>query len=145
MPARTPKACRTRGCRNTTIDPGGYCDEHKGEGWKRHRPGLTRTQRGYGPDWDRRRAVILKRDRGLCQQCLRRGTITEANTVDHIVSKSHGGSDREGNLESLCTPCHRVKTATEGHRRPGGGEIPVSVRLPDCPPHRIFTPAKYEI
>ncbi|MCV5804127.1 HNH endonuclease, partial [Escherichia coli] len=25
MPPRTPKACRVRGCRNTTTDPSGYC------------------------------------------------------------------------------------------------------------------------
>ncbi|EFH7514141.1 HNH endonuclease, partial [Escherichia coli] len=24
MPPRTPKACRFRGCRNTTTDPSGY-------------------------------------------------------------------------------------------------------------------------
>ncbi|EHH4367569.1 HNH endonuclease, partial [Escherichia coli] len=24
MPPRTPKACRVRGCRNTTTDPSGY-------------------------------------------------------------------------------------------------------------------------
>ncbi|ECR6188737.1 HNH endonuclease, partial [Salmonella enterica] len=26
MPPRTPKACRVRGCRNTTTDPSGYCE-----------------------------------------------------------------------------------------------------------------------
>ncbi|MXF09139.1 HNH endonuclease, partial [Escherichia coli] len=26
MPPRIPKACRARGCRNTTTDPSGYCE-----------------------------------------------------------------------------------------------------------------------
>ncbi|MCN2428628.1 HNH endonuclease, partial [Escherichia coli] len=26
MPPRTPKACRVRGCRQTTTDPSGYCE-----------------------------------------------------------------------------------------------------------------------
>ncbi|HAO9419387.1 TPA: HNH endonuclease, partial [Escherichia coli] len=26
MPPRIPKACRVRGCRNTTTDPSGYCE-----------------------------------------------------------------------------------------------------------------------
>lgn len=120
MPPRTPRACRARGCRNTTTDYSGHCDQHRGEGWKRHRPGLTRTQRGYGPAWDRLRARILKRDRGLCQECLRRGAVTEANNVDHIVAKAHGGGNREDNLESLCAPCHRSKTATEARTGSGG-------------------------
>ncbi|HEY3984625.1 HNH endonuclease [Cedecea sp.] len=118
MPPRTPKAC----CKNTTIDRSGFCDEHKGDGWKQYKPGQTRHQRGYGTGWDKARLRILKRDKGLCQNCLRRGAITEAAAVDHIVAKANGGSDSDDNLESLCIPCHRVKTARErltGSR--GGG------------------------
>ncbi|MGL6659954.1 baseplate J/gp47 family protein [Escherichia coli] len=47
MPLRTPKACRVRGCRNTTTDPSGYCESHKNEGWKQYKPGQSRHQRGY--------------------------------------------------------------------------------------------------
>ena len=47
MPPRTPKACRVRGCRNTTTDPSGYCESHKSEGWKQYKPGQSRHQRGY--------------------------------------------------------------------------------------------------
>ncbi|HFS7511834.1 TPA: HNH endonuclease [Enterobacter roggenkampii] len=113
MPPRTPKACRKRGCRQTTTDRSGYCDEHRGEGWRRYKPGQTRQQRGYGPSWDRTRLRVLKRDKGLCQACLRRDAITEATCVDHVLSLAHGGDDSDGNLESLCTPCHSAKTARE--------------------------------
>lgn len=51
MPPRTPKACRVRGCRNTTTDPSGYCESHKSEGWKQYKSGQSRHQRGYGSKW----------------------------------------------------------------------------------------------
>ncbi|ELV2160624.1 HNH endonuclease [Escherichia coli] len=37
----------------------------------------------------------------------------EAKTVDHIIPKAHGGSDADSNLQSLCWPCHKAKTARE--------------------------------
>ncbi|MCU2440099.1 HNH endonuclease [Enterobacter hormaechei subsp. steigerwaltii] len=119
MPPRTPKACRKRGCRQTTTDRSGYCDEHRGEGWRRYKPGQSRKQRGYGASWDKTRIRILKRDKGLCQECLRRGAITEASCVDHVRALAHGGDASDANLESLCSPCHSAKTARE---RLSGGQ-----------------------
>ncbi len=76
-------------------------------------PGQSRHQRGYGSKWDSIRARVLKRDKGLCQLCLRAGVVREAKTVDHIIPKSHGGTDVDSNLQSLCWPCHKAKTARE--------------------------------
>lgn len=115
MPPRIPKACRVRGCRLTTTDASGYCEAHKGEGWRQYKPGQSRHQRGYGTAWDKRRERVLKRDGYLCQQCLREGVVTTARTVDHIKPKAHGGTDEDANLESLCWPHHRAKTARERH------------------------------
>ncbi|EPW7765692.1 HNH endonuclease, partial [Escherichia coli] len=75
MPPRTPKACRVRGCRHTTTDSSGYCESHKSEGWKQYKPGQSRHQRGYGSKWDVIRERVLKRDKGLCQLCLRAGVV----------------------------------------------------------------------
>lgn len=116
MPPRIPKACRVRGCRSTTTDPSGYCESHKSEGWKQYKPGQSRHQRGYGSKWDSIRARVLKRDKGLCQLCLRAGVVREAKTVDHIIPKSHGGTDVDSNLQSLCWPCHKAKTARDPNR-----------------------------
>ncbi|WP_270422732.1 HNH endonuclease [Citrobacter portucalensis] len=113
MPPRTPKACRIRGCRNTTIDPSGCCDQHKGEGWRQYKPGQTRQQRGYGRKWDSIRPRILNRDKGLCQECLKQGIAKQASCVDHIKPKAQGGTDDDSNLQSLCWSCHARKTATD--------------------------------
>ncbi|RTY53652.1 HNH endonuclease [Pantoea sp. YU22] len=117
MPPRIPKACRYRGCRHTTTHSSGSCEEHRGEGWKQHTKGQSAAQRGYGTDWNKLRPIILKRDKGLCQACLRDGIVRSAKTVDHIVPKAHGGSDLPSNLQALCWPCHKAKTARERLQR----------------------------
>jgi 5-methylcytosine-specific restriction protein A len=81
--------------------------------WSDPRRG-SRQSRGYGADWDRERKVVLHRDAGLCQPCLRRGhTTPNCNTVDHIVNKAQGGSDDRRNLQTICTSCHSRKTQAE--------------------------------
>ncbi len=72
------------------------------------------TARGYGHEWSKLRLLVLKRDKGLCQHCIRDGQVVKAKEVDHIVPKYQGGPDDLGNLQSLCVPCHRTKTAFEG-------------------------------
>ncbi|EGT4335026.1 HNH endonuclease [Cronobacter malonaticus] len=116
MPSAIPRACRKRGCPGTTTDRSGYCEAHRNEGWQQHQRGLSRHQRGYGSKWDVIRARIHKRDRHICQACLRNGRPRPAETVDHIIPKAHGGTDDDANLEALCWPCHKRKTATERTR-----------------------------
>lgn len=69
--------------------------------------------RGYGWDWQKLRAKVLKRDRGLCVVCLGDGVTTLATDVDHVIPKSRGGTDDEANLQSLCDAHHKAKTALE--------------------------------
>lgn len=113
MPSAIPRACRKRGCSGTTTDRSGYCEAHRNEGWQQHQRGLSRHQRGYGSKWVRLRPLVLSRDKHLCQECLRNGRHTPAATVDHIRAKANGGTDDLSNLESLCTACHKAKTARE--------------------------------
>jgi 5-methylcytosine-specific restriction protein A len=63
-----------------------------------------------GRPWRRKRAAILLRDEYTCQAC---GIITLQLEVDHIVNRARGGSDDEENLQALCVPCHKLKTAAE--------------------------------
>ena len=80
-------------------------------GWQGDRG--SRHERGYGADWVKLRLRILRRDGYLCQQCRRDGRPTPATDVDHIIPKAKDGTDDPDNLEALCKPCHKAKTARE--------------------------------
>jgi len=74
----------------------------------------SKHERGYGYRWKKTRALILKRDKGLCQPCLRTdGVLTLATEVDHIKPKYLGGTEDWANLQAICTDCHREKTLRE--------------------------------
>jgi len=79
----------------------------------------SRHARGYGSQWVRTRALVLKIDNYLCQPCLRQGRPTPATEVDHIVPKSQGGGDEADNLEAICKNCHVAKTKTEAEHGRG--------------------------
>lgn len=84
------------------------------------RPTLTQaigsTTRTRGRAWMEIRARVLQ-DQPLCVHCKRAGILRVATEVDHITPLSMGGTDAEGNLQSLCTPCHSKKTASEARIR----------------------------
>jgi 5-methylcytosine-specific restriction protein A len=63
-----------------------------------------------GRPWRRKRAAILLRDEYTCRVC---GLVTLQLEVDHIVNRARGGADDEENLQALCIPCHKLKTAAE--------------------------------
>lgn len=71
------------------------------------------AERGYGWAWQKLRDRIMVRDHGLCQPCRRRGEVTLAREVDHILGKDQGGDDSPANLQAICLPCHKAKTAAE--------------------------------
>ena len=81
----------------------------------------SRRARGYGPEWDRLRKLILQRDNYLCQcqHCRAAHRTTAANEVDHIVPKAHGGRDSMDNLQAINRDCHVRKTVEDqgGQRR----------------------------
>jgi len=99
MAVGAPKAC-------TTCGKAG-CTEHVRKPWEGAGKG-----RGGRP-WRRLRQQVLDRDHWLCQTCKREGRVTQAQEVDHIKPVSQGGDDSLANLEAICKPCHRRKTASE--------------------------------
>lgn len=113
------RPCREFGCPNIvkSRNQHGYCDTHadKRSNWNKRadRKGST-TERGYGHAWRKIREIVLKRDNYQCVKCAAEGVVTLATDVDHIISKAHGGTDELSNLQSLCSPHHKEKTATEG-------------------------------
>lgn len=82
----------------------------------------SRQSRGYDAEWQKVRKVVMERDGGLCQPCRKAGTLgVLAHAVDHITSKAKAkklGWDRKrtdhpSNLQAICEPCHKRKTAEE--------------------------------
>ena len=63
-----------------------------------------------GRPWRRKREAILVRDNYTCRMC---GLTTKDLEVDHIVNVAQGGTDEDGNLQAICIPCHKAKTARE--------------------------------
>lgn len=63
-----------------------------------------------GRPWRRKRESILIRDNYTCRVC---GLTTKELEVDHIVNVAQGGTDDDGNLQAICIPCHKAKTARE--------------------------------
>lgn len=104
MATRTLRTCKT--CGRATSGP--YCDTHKRYGevvaWASSK-GQSAHQRGYGVEWRKARAAVL-RDQPLCQACGRRF----AKQVDHITPLARGGSHVRENLQALCVECHDAKT-----------------------------------
>lgn len=86
----------------------------KPSGAEQHQARETANERGYTYRWQKARAGWL-RNHPLCAQCERDGVVRAANEVDHIVP--HKGDMQlfwdSSNWQSLCKPCHSLKTATE--------------------------------
>lgn len=54
----------------------------------------------------------------LCVHCLVNNRYTLANEVDHIKPLWQGGQEfNPSNIQSLCTECHKAKTAQEATQR----------------------------
>ncbi|WP_080416904.1 HNH endonuclease [Burkholderia ubonensis] len=140
MPKKAPTPCRHRGCGRLVNVPG-FCEQHKANavGWRPDRERGDRRARGLDPNWERTRAEIMRRDKGLCQSCLRAGRVVLAKSVDHIVNRAEGGGDDHSNLEALCDKCHKAKTAKEAararaRRRRAGRKAPAVEGALDCWP-----------
>ncbi|AWD90194.1 HNH endonuclease [Dickeya phage Sucellus] len=112
MPSLPPKQCRVTGCSGLAYAGNkGYCEQHKHKDWEDYQ----RDGSGFyqSNTWRKIKIKVIRRDCGLCQQCLRNGLYVPGVDVDHITPKSKSGSDELDNLELLCKKCHAHKTATE--------------------------------
>ncbi|MFC9995737.1 HNH endonuclease [Nocardia sp. NPDC127526] len=72
----------------------------------------SRGTRDVGAEYRRNRPDVLERDEFQCQ--LRFSVcVGRATEVDHIQNFARQGSDAMTNLQAVCGPCHRAKTARE--------------------------------
>jgi 5-methylcytosine-specific restriction endonuclease McrA len=67
---------------------------------------------GSSSRWRKRRALILKMHDYCCVYC---GDV--ANTVDHVIPLSRGGTDHPMNLVAACAFCNYGKGNRERHIR----------------------------
>ena len=55
------------------------------------------------------RAFVYHRDRGKCQYCGKRPGKDNPLTLDHIVPRAAGGTDRPDNIAAACRQCNQAK------------------------------------
>ena len=107
MPERPPRPCLKSGCPNLVKN--GRCPTHEAQ--KARAINADRgsaASRGYGPDWRRLRDDVLSRE-PLCRACAVEGIVRPADSVDHVIPKSRGGTNDLSNLQPLCTPHNSAK------------------------------------
>jgi 5-methylcytosine-specific restriction protein A len=118
MPQRAKRPCEQSGC--SALVEFGYCEMHaKPAAQQRERWRGSAASRGYDAAWQRL-AAAHKRKHPLCADCLKQGRVTAVEEVDHIVPFK--GKDDPlrldpKNLQSLCGPHHRAKTAQQKTER----------------------------
>lgn len=111
--------CAYPGCGKDIPITDKYCKKHRNadkarrqESERFHRKGEKRLYNSRA--WKNLRAAHL-RHFPLCAECLKRGIVTAATDVDHIIP--HRGDPslmwNPNNLQSLCHACHSRKTAAE--------------------------------
>lgn len=131
MPIAAPRPCRHAGCGTLVRDGTGYCEKHRADcnsGKFADACRGSRQSRGYGAEWEQTRKRILRRDKGLCQPCLKSGRPKPARQVDHIINKAAAKQrgwtqeqiEADDNLQAICNECHAAKTADEGRQGRAG-------------------------
>jgi 5-methylcytosine-specific restriction protein A len=119
MPQAPPRACEGPSCPNTTTT-GALCDDCRRAAQVKHWRSDRRAnayRRGYGRSWRKLRDRQLQLE-PFCRPCRAAGRLVEATEVDHIVPRAQGGTDLDANLQSICHPCHGLKTARETRDNP---------------------------
>lgn len=69
--------------------------------------------------WKRIRESIIRRDKNICQSCNKPIHLTNRPAeIDHIQPVALGGGYTDpNNLQTLCSSCHKSKTAKEIHQK----------------------------
>jgi len=99
------------------VDGTSWCAAHKPKAKVHGSQGKRKTGRKGVEDRER----IKRRDKGVCQKCLKQGQFRPGTEVDHIVSFENGGEDSDENKWLLCTKCHKAKSASERRSKGRGG------------------------
>lgn len=119
MGERALRACASPGCRQ--LVRGGLCDDCSRARRREEdslRPASDAFYRTYAWKMIQRRQLRREPTCRVCREELQ--LAVPATDADHIVPRREGGSNRKGNLQSLCHPHHSRKTLAEVLARRGG-------------------------
>ena len=107
--------CSMLGCNSLRSRYNGYCMEHGGRNSYNHTENRIDFNARYNSrQWRSLRVAQLSKH-PLCLACLSEGRIVEAGHIDHVFPWSHYGSEafQRNIFQSLCQPCHSIKTGLE--------------------------------
>ncbi len=108
--ARAAKVCAQPGC--TEITTSSRCPAHQPKPWSTGNAGISRG----GRPWRRQRQQTFERDNWTCVHCGHHDPTGDTLECDH---------DDNGNLRTLCIPCHKQRTREQSIRaRWGRGTTP---------------------
>lgn len=117
MPYKPKHPCSYPSCPKLTNER--YCPEHKklmtAQYDNRYR-NRDVSEFYHSREWRHLRKVFLT-EHPFCTECWKKGKLTEASVVDHVVPIRQGGPAlNENNLQALCASCHSSKSIKEGSR-----------------------------
>jgi 5-methylcytosine-specific restriction enzyme A len=87
------------------LDTGYFCDKHISMA-------IDNSKHNLGGKWRRIRNAHIY-EHPYCEVCLKKGYLSRAMIVDHIVPREAGGSFYSDNLQSLCLQCNEIKSKRE--------------------------------
>lgn len=93
-------------------DGTGRCPKHPKKAWA---TSAKETKRITGRRPQAMRADLFRR-KPLCEPCQEAGYVTLATIRDHRIPLAEGGADDPSNEQSICGPCHDLKTKAETAR-----------------------------
>jgi hypothetical protein len=109
MPSNTK--CSELGCKNNRSRLNTFCLQHGGID---NMPTRDTDSAYQTPLWRNIRATQLSKQ-PLCQGCLSRNQIAQAQHIDHLFAWKHIGKQAFANniFQSLCANCHSQKSGLE--------------------------------
>lgn len=112
MPRKAKRPCAAPGCPKLTD--GIYCEDHAAQAEQerlQQQRQYNRTKRDpelvkkYDGRYKKLRNLYIQQH-PLCEACLKRGLLTPAEEVHHIVPVKWGGKHSFENFMALCQSCH---------------------------------------
>lgn len=120
---RLLKRCNKIGCRVKLQGNETYCQEHTNHYYNEYNKNRYRDDKEYvsfysSKAWRGVRHQAMLRDEFLCQRCLLDGLYSSAKIGDHIIPSKEDWARRLDltNIQSLCIPCHNIKTREDEYR-----------------------------